>query len=122
MGLVFPELDVTKSVTWSFHVDDLQKNSGYDMIIGQDLLLELKLDLCYSNCTINGNGGTYKGCTAPMKYPTNFRDDASLGNEELWEIEHVLDSTRRLRRILDAKYQKAYLIKIISNNKHLNNN
>ena len=32
--LVLPELDATKSVTWSFHVYDLQKNSPYDMIIG----------------------------------------------------------------------------------------
>ena len=32
--LVQPELDATKSVTWSFHVDDSQKHSRYDMIIG----------------------------------------------------------------------------------------
>ena len=40
--LALTELDATKSVVWSFHVDDLQKNSRYIMIIGHDLLLELK--------------------------------------------------------------------------------
>ena len=37
--LLLPELDAMKSVTWSFHVDDSQKYSRYEMIIGRDLLL-----------------------------------------------------------------------------------
>ena len=49
-------------------------------------------------------------------------DDASFRNEELWESENVLDSTRRTRRILDANYQGADLSKIVSNSKHLNDN
>ena len=56
--LVLPELDAKKSVTWNFYMDDSQKNSRYDMIIGRDLLLELTLDLCLFVCTIKGNGGT----------------------------------------------------------------
>ena len=64
-------------------MDDSQKNSWYDMIICRDLLLELKLDLCFSNFRIKGNGGDYEGCTAHMKYPSNLRDDASFRNEEL---------------------------------------
>ena len=48
-------------------MDDLQKNSRHDMIIGQDLFLELKLDLCFSNYTIKGNGSEYKGCTDTMR-------------------------------------------------------
>ena len=46
-------------MTWSFHVDDSQKILWYDMIIGQDLLLELKLYLCFYNYTIKGNGDAY---------------------------------------------------------------
>ena len=57
------------------------------MIIGKDLLLELKLDLCFSDYTIRGNGGLYKVCTVSMKYPSIFI------NEDLWQSEHVLDST-----------------------------
>ena len=74
MELVLPELHATNSMTWNFHVDDLQKHSRYDMIMGRDLLLELKLDLCFSNFTIKGNVGLYKGCTVPMKYLSYLRD------------------------------------------------
>ena len=54
------------------------------MIIDQDLLLELKLDLCFSNYTIKGNGGAYEVFTAPMKDSYKFCDDASFRNEEVW--------------------------------------
>ena len=92
------------------------------MIIGRDLLLELKLDLCFSDYTIKVNGCAYKGCTAPTRDPYDLCDDASFRNEEVWESEHVLDSMRCTRRILDAKYQRADLSQIVSNSKHLNNN
>ena len=90
-----------------FHVDDLQNNSMYDMIIGRDLLLELMLDLCLSDYTIKGNGGAYKGCTAPMRDPYNLCDDASFRNEKVWESDHVLDYTGRTRIILDANCQRS---------------
>ena len=51
------------------------------MIIGRDLLLELKLDLCLSNYTIRGTRSPYKGCTAPIKYLSNLCDDIRLINE-----------------------------------------
>ena len=35
-------------------MDDLQKNSRCDSIIGQDLFLELKLDLFFYNYRIKG--------------------------------------------------------------------
>ena len=84
MELVLPKLYATKSVTWNFHVDDSQKNSRYDMIIGWDLLVELKLYLLLSNHTIIGNGGAYKGCTVSMKYSSDLRSDAIFRNEESW--------------------------------------
>ena len=83
--LVLPELDAEKRVTWSFHVDDSQKNSRYDMIIGQDLLLEFNLDLCFSDNTIKGNGGTYEVFTAHMKDTYDLCDEVRFINEEVWE-------------------------------------
>ena len=62
-------------------MDDLQKNSRYDMIIGQDLLLEIKLYLYLSGYTIKVNVGAYEGCTDPMKDTSDLCDDASLRNE-----------------------------------------
>ena len=80
MELVLPELDVTKRVTWSFHVADLHKKLRYDMIIGQDLLFELKLYLCLFDYTIGGNGGTYEGYTVSTNDPSDLRDDAIFKN------------------------------------------
>ena len=91
------------------------------MIMGQDLLLELKLDLCFSYYTIRGNWGAYKECTISMKDPANLHDDTIFRNEELWERKHVLDSTQRTRRILKAQYQNLDLSKIVSKSKHWNN-
>ena len=31
--MVLPELDLMKKLSWDFHVDDLQGNHGYDMIL-----------------------------------------------------------------------------------------
>ena len=122
MELILPELYATKSMTWSFHMGESQRNSRYDMIIGRELLLELKLDLCFFNYTIKGNGGVYEGCTAPMKYPSNMCHDAIYRNEEWWESKHLLDSTWSMCSILDAKYQKSSLSQMVSNSKYLNDN
>ena len=47
----------------NFHVDDLQVNFRYNMILGCDIYLELKIDLCFSDNTVRGNVGAYKECT-----------------------------------------------------------
>ena len=57
----------TKSVTWNFHEDYLQGNRRYDMILGINIFYKLNIDLCFSDNTSRGNGGTYEEGTAPMK-------------------------------------------------------
>ena len=79
--LVSPELDAKKSMECIFLMDSSQNSSRYDMIIGRDLLLELKLDLCFSNSTIRGGKGAYEGFTTPLKYPYDFFDNTSLRNK-----------------------------------------
>ena len=54
-----------------------------------------------------------------MKDPSNPRYYARFRNEEWWEIEHVLDATRGTCRILDAKYLKYDISKIVPDSKHL---
>ena len=58
----------------NFHVDDLQGNCRYDMILGCNIFYELKIDLCLSNNNVKGNGFAYEGYNAPMKdaLKTNF--------------------------------------------------
>ena len=52
--LVSPELDAKKSMECIFLMDSSQNSSRYDMIIGRDLLLELKLYLRFSDYKIKG--------------------------------------------------------------------
>ena len=91
------------------------------MIIGQDLLLEPKLDICLSDCEIKGNEGSYERCAVSMKYPSDLRNDAISRFGQLQEIKYVLASTQRTRRILDAQYQISNFKKVVSNSKLLNN-
>ena len=51
------------------------------MIIGRELLLEFKLDLCFSDYIIKGNGSVYEGCTPPMRDHYDLCDDARFINE-----------------------------------------
>ena len=41
-----------------------------------------------------------------VKIPTEHLDNKIFQDEELWESEHVIDSTQCTRRILEDTYQK----------------
>ena len=61
---------MTKSITWILHVDKSQGNHKYYMILGGEILSELKIALCFSNNTIRLNGGTYKGYMTNINFST----------------------------------------------------
>ena len=48
-------------------MDDLQENEGYYIALGQDILLGLRIDLCFSDYAIRENVGAYENCKTPMK-------------------------------------------------------
>ena len=62
---------------WHFHVDDLQGNRRYNMIIRRDILSELKIDLRFSKNKIQVNGGACEVYTAPMKDVSKINFNAS---------------------------------------------
>ena len=47
---------------------DSQDNHSYNMILGRDILSELRIDLRLPKNTIRVNLGMHKRCTTPMKY------------------------------------------------------
>ena len=47
---MLPELSTTKQIVWDFHVTKQQMS--YNLIIGQDLLRELRIALDFSTDTI----------------------------------------------------------------------
>ena len=72
LEIVLPELDATKIIMCNFHVDYLQGPFRYKIILGNDVLSKLSIDFFFSGNTIRVNGGTYKGCTSPMKDISKF--------------------------------------------------
>ena len=98
------------------------------MILGQDILTELGLNLKWSEHVIKAGDGPFNGSTTPMvdvgmyicKYlntekitPEELFTDAYV--KEVYESENVRTATKWLRVILDAKYEKSDLHKVIEN-------
>ena len=67
VGVYFtlPTISATNVLTWKCHVDDSAKG-GYDMILWQDILTELRFNLKLSDQVILVYDGTFKGSTTPM--------------------------------------------------------
>ena len=65
------EFSVTKIVSWKCHVDN-SINSGYNVILGRDLLTSLVLDLNFSKNIVTGGEGLYEGYLATMVYASKY--------------------------------------------------
>ena len=103
-----PELHEERMVTWKFHVTDSPMN--YDMIIGQDLLSELRIDVLFSS----------------NKVLWDFKDTPFKSVHATEKVDyHVVDSpcieeaTERIKQILDAKYEKADVNEVAKQSTHL---
>ena len=96
------------------------------MILGRDLFTALGLDLNFSENIILRGDGPLKGCSAPMVdvriYGFKLLTDNKVKPEEYFintyideclEYQVTINSTRRICRILDAKYEKADLNKVM---------
>ena len=96
------------------------------MILGRGLLTALGLDLRFSENVIIGREKPYEGWSAPMvdisnnkfKYITdkNNKPEESFVNlyvNKCFESNNAKSPTRRMRKLLDAKYEKADLNKFI---------
>ena len=118
LDFFLPEFSATKIVIWKCHIDK-STNGRYDMIIVRDILSELVPDLKFSDNIISVREGTHEGCSTPMvdvsNYDFNIITDKAVKLEEYFinlyvneclEYESVISATRRMYRIIDAKYKK----------------
>ena len=98
----------------------------YDILLGRYLLKELGLNIKFSEHVIEEYYGPFKGSTTLMvdlgtyifkKFNTGKTTPGeSFTNayvEEVYESQHVSTATKRLRVILDAKYEKSDLHKVM---------
>lgn len=98
------------------------------MILGRDLLAELKLMLNFVNITIACHRGAFEGCRTSTKNLKNydFKDKSQnypipYTYENLHKTEAVKQAMDRVRCILDAHYEKANLAKVVASNQRLGN-
>ena len=105
-----------KIVTWNFHVDDSARGRYY-IILGIDILTEMGLNPKLSNHVVEGDDGPFKGSTTPVfdmsMYDFTYFETGKITLEEMfmksyvdeiYELEQVRASSKRLSAILDAEY------------------
>jgi hypothetical protein len=89
------------------------------MIIGCDLMVELRLQINYKNLTVTWDDSTIqmKDYEALSDLMTPIHD--FYWHEESYESQALNDATARIKKILDAKYKPANLNEVTSKCAHL---
>ncbi len=103
-----PELHDNRVIEWPMHVT--KSLGAYDMIIGRDLLQDLKINLQFSDETVEWDG---------VSMPFKDIDEAIPASFFIQESNAVDESVSRLKNILDAKYEAADLDDIADKAMHL---
>ena len=101
INLKLPELYHTAHISVPCHVT--KQNSNYDIIFGRDILRELKIILDFNQNTVQR-----EEVIIPMKP----RDSTYETHFAISDSKNVVQATRRIKKILDAKYEKANLKEI----------
>ena len=118
VAFVLPELTSHRIIKAKVFVDTTTAptDTDYDIIIGRDLLTQLGLILDFQACTI-----TWDGVVASMKERGALSKRKALFNtyQELLEPDSTKEATKRVIGILDAKYEKADLHKLVEACTHL---
>ena len=106
-----PELYDDRVIEWKVHV---AKDTGvYDAVIGRDLLRELGITMNFKDNTV-----TWDDSTIHMRSQLSNAASAYF----IRDSKELEGSTTRVKRILDAKYEKANLNATVSNYEHLEAN
>lgn len=107
---ILPELHEGRTICARAHVTP--SLGQYDMILGRDLLRELGMVIDFSQQTV-----TWDDMSVPMK-----PEDASQEQHfNISDSKQVDEATMRIKDILDAKYEKADLDKVVASCTNLDN-
>jgi hypothetical protein len=105
---VLPELYSNRIIEHTFHL--LPTPTGYDMIIGTDLMTDLGIKLNFQDTSVE-----WEEASMPFK-----DKDAKIETDLYIEDSRaVRESTSRMKQILDATYEKVELHHIVSECTHL---
>ena len=109
------EFSESKEINWKFRLLPEKGKLPYDMIIGRDLLKELKMDVLYSDEIV-----TWDDLKLPMQKITKSGCiDFNTIVEDHAESDSVKEQMGRLNRILDANYAKADMDAEVAQMTHL---
>ena len=117
--LILPEFSDKKNITWHFSVFE-GKSIGYNVVIGRDLLIELRMELSFAKKTV-----AWEGIEIPMRDFNRLRKwnisrlEMNAIIQESAEPIVTQEATDRIIKILDAKYEKANLRLVTDGAKHL---
>ncbi len=117
LQFALPEFYKDRIVEHKAYIDtSAMKNSRYDMIIGRDLMIELGIDILFSESAIK-----WDTAYVPLKNPEDIQGDKleSL-NTKIYEVNQVQTEMDRIKTILDAKYQPANLQEVAEKTPGLN--
>ena len=114
--LLFPKFSKSKLVKMKPDIIEMPKESSppvYDMIIGIETMSKLGVVLDFKNHDI-----TLDHITVPMRPLRSFMDQKGLNSifQEFVEPTATKELTDRTVKILDAKYEKADLPKVVQDN------
>ena len=123
MKLMFTlnEFGRVTNISHAFDLDESKEGIGYNMIIERDLLNQLNIDVRFSNGTIK-----WEVQVVPMKnFQRIWKDNHVLKNKlrstilRLIEPRSTTEATERVVKILNSKYEKANLNKIVEGSRNL---
>jgi hypothetical protein len=103
-----PELHHDRLIEWSFHI--CENLGAYDIIIGRDLMQELPINLHFDTMEIEWDTSRIPMRPVEATSPMSFH---------VQDPPAVADATKRIKEILEAKYEKADIPKLVSEQKHL---
>ena len=109
VNLILPELNSTAEIKINCHVS--KQKSNYDLIVGRDVLRELGIILDFAND---------KTIWEELEIPMKPLDCTKREHFSIRDSVRVHNETQRIKKILDAKYQKANLSGLVHNLKFLN--
>ena len=114
-----PQFSETKEINWQCYVDSSNANARYDMILGRDFLQETGMILNWNDLTMTWDEATI---VMPEYGTITNRNEANAMYLDLAESMAVKESSERTERILEARYEKADLNKLVNDCDHLTNN
>ena len=116
---ILEEFFKNKSIEWNLHVDSTPGLHRYDMILGHDIMSELRIMLNFKEQTM-----TWDDSTINMKDPESLPDLLDPVNDFFWSNDHyeteaLQEASAHLQKILDVKFALADLNAVIQACRHL---